>query len=118
MNLSQSQARRWPRLQPHGHELSRPLDLARGYVLTGDTKKAQQLIDKLWHKSAQYLQFYCSLDGSRFTNTQHDVMIHAYIMQQMLDLEDTIDEKKADAMDQQLSALMKIFQSKGGSFGE
>ena len=45
-------------------------------------------------------------------------MIHAYIMQQMLDLEDTIDEKKADAMDQQLSALMKIFQSKGGSFGE
>ena len=94
------------------------LDLARGYVLTGDTKKAQQLIDKLWHKSAQYLQFYCSLDGSRFTNTQHDVMIHAYIMQQMLDLEDTIDEKKADAMDQQLSALMKIFQSKGGSFGE
>ena len=94
------------------------LDLARGYLLTGDAKKAQQLIDKLWLKSAQYLRFYCSLDGSRFTNTQHDVMIHAYIMQQMLDLEDTIDEKKADAMDQQLSALMKIFQSKGGSFGE
>ena len=94
------------------------LDLARGYVLTGDTKKAQQLIDKLWLKSAQYLQFYCSLDGSRFSNAQHDVMIHAYIMQQMLDLEDTIDEKKADAMDQQLSALMKVFQAKGGSFGE
>ena len=94
------------------------LDLARGYVLTGDVKKAQQLIDKLWRKSAQYLQFYCSLDGVRFSNAQHDVMLHAYIMQHMLDLEDTFDEKKADAMEQQLSALLDVYHAKGGSFGE
>ena len=94
------------------------LDLARGYILTGDAKKAQQLIDKLWRKSAQYLQFYCSLDGVRFSNAQHDVMLHTYIMQQMLDLEDTFDEKKADAMEQQLTALLDVYHAKGGSFGE
>jgi hypothetical protein len=100
---------------PHDYQ-GGSLDLARGYVLTGDMKKAQQLIDGLWLKSSQYIQFYCSLDGTRFTNAQRDVMLHAYIMQQILDLEDTFDEKKADKMDQQLTALMKIFQSKGGSF--
>ena len=100
---------------PHDYQ-GGSLDLARGYILTGDLKKAQQLIAGLWNKSLQYLQFYCSLDGARFTNAQHDVMLHTYIMQQILDLEDTVDEKMADKMEQQLDGVMKVFQAKGGSF--
>ena len=100
---------------PHDYQ-GGSLDLARGYILTGDLKKAQQLISGLWNKSLQYLQFYCSLDGARFTNAQHDVMLHTYIMQQILDLEDTVDEKVADKMEQQLDGVMKVFQAKGGSF--
>ena len=43
-------------------------------------------------------------------------MLHTYIMQQILDLEDTVDEKMADKMEQQLDGVMKVFQAKGGSF--
>ena len=94
------------------------LDLARAYALTAQSKKAQQLIDELWKKSAQYLQFYCSLDESRFSMSQHDCMVHLYIMQQILSIEDMIDQKKSERLEQQLQSLMHIYEPKGGSYGE
>ncbi len=102
---------------PHDFQ-SGSLDLARAYALTAQPKKAQQLIDELWKKSAQYLQFYCSLDESRFSMSQHDCMVHLYIMQQILSIEDMIDQKKSERLEQQLQSLMHIYESKGGSYGE
>jgi hypothetical protein len=102
---------------PHDFQ-SGSLDLARAYALTAQSKKAQQLIDELWKKSAQYLQFYCSLDESRFSMSQHDCMVHLYIMQQILSIEDMIDQKKSERLEQQLQSLMHIYESKGGSYGE
>ena len=92
------------------------LDLAKAYALTGQNAKAQQLINKLWTKACQYMQWYCTLDGMRFENSQHDIMIQGYIMQQMLDFESFIDTKKAEKMGQQLDGFMKLFEAKGGSF--
>ena len=102
---------------PHDFQ-SGSLDLARAYALTAQPKKAQQLIDELWKKSAQYLQFYCSLDESRFSMSQHDCMVHLYIMQQILSIEDMVDQKKSERLEQQLQGLMHIYESKGGSYGE
>ncbi len=102
---------------PHDFQ-SGSLDLAKGYALTSQPKKAQQLTDQLWNKSAQYLNYYCSLDGSRFSSSQHDCMIHLYVMQQIIDVQELIDEKKAEKYTQQLQGYMQLFESKGGSFGQ
>ena len=102
---------------PHDFQ-SGSLDLARGYALTGQNKKAQQLIDNLWKKAGQYLKWYCSLDGSRFEMSQQDSIIHLYIMQRILEIQELIDEKKAETMNQQLQSYMSLYESKGGSYGQ
>jgi hypothetical protein len=102
---------------PHDYQ-SGSLDLARGYQATGQNKKAQELIDQLWKKSSQYLQWYCSLDDTRFANAQRDCMIDLYIMNQVLDLQDKVDSKKSAQMEKQLQALSELYYAKGGSFTE
>ena len=102
---------------PHDYQ-SGSLDIARSYALTAQSKKAQQVINALWTKSMQYLQYYCSLDGSQFSLSQHDCMIQLYIMQQILQIEDLVDQKKADAMEKQLQGYMSLYESKGGNWGE
>jgi hypothetical protein len=76
----------------------------------------QQLIDQLWKKSQQYLMWYCSLDGYRFDGSQRDCMINIYAMNQLVDLQTSIDEKKGAQKDQQLEGLIQLYHSKGGRF--
>jgi ABC-type sugar transport system ATPase subunit len=98
---------------PHDYQ-SGSVDLARCYALTGQDKKAQMLIDELWIKSCQYLVWYLSFDGTRFSSSQHDCLIHFYILEQLLNLQDTVSQEEADKKEQQLQSLMGIYQSKGG----
>ena len=102
---------------PHDYQ-SGSLDLVRAYALTGQPQKAQQLLTQLWHKASQYLQWYCSLDGTWFANSQQDCMLHIYIMQQLLDVQQIVDEKKGAQMEKQFEGYMRLYQSLGGSFGE
>ncbi len=100
---------------PHDFQ-SGSLDLARGYALTGQDKKAQQLIDILWKKASQYLTWYYSLDGMRFESSQHDCLIQLYIAEQLLQVQETIDSEKAKKMDLRIQQLTKQFHAKGGRF--
>ena len=102
---------------PHDYQ-SGSLDLVRAYALTGQKQKAQQLLTQLWHKASQYLQWYCSLDSTWFANSQQDCMLHIYIMQQLLDVQQIVDEKKGAQMEKQFEGYMRLYQSLGGSFGE
>jgi hypothetical protein len=102
---------------PHDYQ-SGSLDLARAYAATGQNKKAQELLDQLWKKSAQYLQWYCSLDATRFASSQRECMIQLYIMNQLLNLQDEVDKSKSDQKENLLQSLSEIYYSKGGSFKE
>ena len=102
---------------PHDYQ-SGSVDLARCYAMTGQNKKAQLLIDQMWLKSCQYLLWYLSFDGTRFTSTQHDCLIQFYILEQLLNVQDTISQEEADKKEQQLQSLMGIYQSKGGGADE
>ena len=92
------------------------IDMARAYNLTGQKEKAQQMVDLLWKKSQQYLQWYCSLDGYRFDGSQRDIQINIIVMNQLVDLQADIDEKKGTEKEQQLDALVKLYYAKGGKF--
>jgi hypothetical protein len=43
-------------------------------------------------------------------------MLHIYIMQQMLDVQDVISQEEADKKEKQLEGYMRLYQSKGGSW--
>ena len=102
---------------PHDYQ-SGSMDLARAYALTNQTKKAQDLIDQLWRKSAEYMLWYCSLDGQRFESSQQDCMLHLYILNQVLDLQSAVDAKKAEEKDKQFQTINKIYTAKGGTYGQ
>ena len=105
-----------PGYNVHHDYQSGSLDLVRAYAMTGQAQKAQQLLDNLWNKSCQYLQWYCSLDGMRFSGSERDCMLHIYIMQQMLDVQDILSEEQADKKEKQLESYMRIYQTKGGAW--
>ena len=102
---------------PHDYQ-SGSLDLAKAYALTGQTQKAQEIIEKLWRKSAEYMLWYCSLSSDRFAMSQQECMVHMYILNQILNLQSAVDEKKAKEKDQQFNAISKLYETKGGTYGE
>ena len=92
------------------------LDLVKAYAFTDQDQKAQQLLDELWNKSCQYLTWYCSLDGLRFSGSERDCMVQIYIMQQMLDVQDLLSEELATKKEKQLEGYLRMYQSKGGAW--
>ncbi len=101
---------------PHDYQ-SGSMDLAKAYALTGQTEKAQDLIDQLWKKSTEYMLWYCSLDGQRFESSQQDCLMHLYILNQILNLQSAVDEKKAQEKEKQFQTMNKIYEAKGGNYG-
>ena len=102
---------------PHDYQ-SGSLDLAKAYALTGQTKKAQEIIENLWKKSTEYMLWYCSLSADRFAMSQQECLVHMYILNQILNLESAVDAKKAKEKEAQFKAIGNLYETKGGTYGE
>ncbi len=101
---------------PHDYQ-SGSMELARAYALIGQTKQAQQIINALWQKSMEYMRFYNALDSDHFASCQQDCLLHLYILNQVMNLEQAVDTRKGKAMEQELQAIAKQYESKGGNYG-
>ena len=93
------------------------LDMARAWAALGDKKQAISIIKSLWTNSAQYMFYYCSLNGVRFKSAENDAVMHFYILQQLVGLAQTIDKSWSDERMVELGALVKLFEDKGGNLG-
>jgi hypothetical protein len=102
---------------PHDYQ-SGSLDLARAYALTGQAQKAQQIIEKLWRKSTEYMLWYCSLNDNRFAMSQQECLVHMYILNQVLNLQSAVSEKAAKEKEKQFKAISNLYEAKGGTYGE
>ena len=77
--------------------------------------KAKELTEKLWKKSDQYLTYYLSLDRDKFLTVERDCQLHMfYIMQNLISVADSIDDKLANTYSSRLYALLEQYTSKGG----
>ena len=101
---------------PHSYS-SGSLDMARAWATLGDNKQAMSIIKPMWLNSAQYMLYYCSLDGARFHSSENDAVMHFYILQQLLNLAQNVDKSWADARMIELGTMMKLFENKGGNLG-
>lgn len=93
------------------------LDEARAYAILGQKEKSMYLFKKLWNKSEQYLKWYCSLDGTRFTSSQNDCLPHFYVLQQVAMNAEQADAQWSEQKMKALDDLVNMYRSKGGSFG-
>lgn len=89
-------------------------DIARAYALLGQNAKAKEVINAVWKNASQYMEWYLTLSGSRFSGSMSDCMTQLYIMQQVLDIADIVDTKQADKLEKQLASLYARYQAKGG----
>ena len=101
---------------PHNYT-SGSMDLARGWASIGKTKEAKAIMDELWTTASQYLHWYCSLEGYRFDAAQNDCAIQLYIMQQLIAIGDTFDQKWADKHMQELNQMATLYEQRGGNLG-
>ena len=94
------------------------LDMARAWLSLGHEKESMTIINEMWNNSLQYARWYCSLSGARFDGSKNDVLLHFYVMQQLISLTERIDSKQAEKQMQQMAMLNNIYEQKGGSMYE
>ncbi len=99
---------------PHTYS-SGSMDMARAWAALGNKAKAKEILEALFTNSAQYAYWYNTLDGSAFTMSQDSWLMHFYIMQQVLMVAESVDQKLYEAKVNELNALTRIFESKGGN---
>jgi len=100
---------------PHDYQ-GGSLDIIRSYAAIGKDDKARELIEIMWEKSTQYVNYYCSLTPARFSAAQNDCMYHLYIMNHLADIASTIDEQLGDSYSKRLDELARTYSSRGGQF--
>ena len=93
------------------------LDMARAYSAIGQKDKAKTTIEQLWHKSSQYMQWYCSLSAQRFQSYQRECQMHLYILQMLTEIADELDEATGEQYSKKLESIFRTYQSKGGTIG-
>ena len=94
--------------------ISGGLDIAKAYALLGNKAKAAETTKQVFKNAHQYMAWYNTLTGSRFTQAQQDCMMHIYIMTMCIDNADLFDKTLADKLEAQLKADLAVYQSKGG----
>ncbi len=90
-------------------------DLAKGYALLGEKKKATEIADQVWNTAEEYASWYLMLSGEDFNISQRDILTQFYIMQAVLSVYDLIDEDMAQEHEDKLILMMKAYEDKGGT---
>jgi hypothetical protein len=101
---------------PHNYT-SGSLDMARAWAAMGNKQEAMKLIDQLWKNSIQYATWYINLDGQQFALSEDSCYMHIYILNQLLQLGETIDENWGSKKAEVLNKILDAFQAKGGQLG-
>ena len=100
---------------PHDFQ-SGSLDMIRTYLAIDQKEKAQELIELLWEKSSQYMNYYCSLSPGKFAASQNDCMLHIYVLNHLVEMSNQISEKYGDEKYQKFNEIAGRYSSRGGRF--
>ena len=89
-------------------------DLIRAYYALGNKAKAEKIVNDMWKRSAQYMNWYLTLSPSRFAFSQRDCLYHLYVMQNLAEIVAPYNQTLAQKLSQSLSQCMKVYQDRGG----
>ena len=99
---------------PHNFR-SGSLDMAQAYALLGQKAKAEEIINDLWKTSGQYLDWYLTLDGNRFSQSQNECITQLYVLQRLMKISETVDKKLNEKLSNQLAGYFDRYTGKGGN---
>ena len=95
--------------------MSGGLDMARGWLLTGQKAKGKEYVEAIWKNAHQYLDYYLSLTNDRFLQSQNDCIRQIMIMQSICDVAGMVSPQLQKSYEKQLNALYTLYRGRGGS---
>ena len=98
--------------------MSGGLDMARGWLLTGQKAKGEEYLSKIWTNATQYLNYYLSLSNDRFMAAQSDCIRQIMIMQNTAEVAGMVSPKLEAKYAKQLNALYTLYHGRGGRMPE
>jgi len=98
----------------HMNFMNGSIDIAKAYALLGNKAKAKYIVNKVFNMSHQYMRWYNSLSGSRFTQSQRDCMMNIFVMNSCFEVAEMIDRAWAESLNKIYFSDVNTYQNKGG----
>lgn len=90
-------------------------EMAEVYAILGEKEKARKVLEEMWSKSEQYINYYCSLDAAKFANVQSDCQFHLfYVLRNLISVADMLSEALGKEYENRLRATISNYIAKGG----
>lgn len=94
------------------------LDMARGWLMTGQKAKGKEYIEAVWKNASQYLNYYLSLPNDRFLQAEHDCIRQIMIMQSICEAAGMVSPQLEQKYEKQLNNLYRLYHGRGGRMPE
>ena len=98
--------------------MSGGLDMARGWLMTGQKAKGKEYVEAVWKNASQYLNYYLSLSNDRFLMSQNDCIRQIMIMQSICDVAGMVSPQLEQKYQKQLNNLYTLYHGRGGKMPE
>ena len=98
--------------------MSGALDMARGWLMTGQKAKGKEYVEAVWKNASQYLNYYLSLSNDRFLQTQNDCIRQIMIMQSTCEVAGMVSPQLEQKYQKQLNNLYTLYHGRGGRMPE
>ena len=98
--------------------MSGALDMARGWLMTGQKAKGKEYVEAVWKNASQYLNYYLSLSNDHFLQSQNDCIRQIMIMQSTCDVAGMVSPQLEQKYQKQLNNLYTLYHGRGGRMPE
>ena len=98
--------------------MSGALDMARGWLMTGQKAKGKEYVEAVWKNASQYLNYYLSLSNDHFLQSQNDCIRQIMIMQSTCDVAGMVSPQLDQKYQKQLNNLYTLYHGRGGRMPE
>ena len=94
------------------------IDMARGWLMTGQKAKGKEYVEAIWKNASQYLNYYLSLPNDRFLQAEHDCIRQIMIMQSICEAAGMVSPQLEKKYEKQLNNLYRLYHGRGGRMPE
>ena len=91
--------------------------MAQAYLMLGQKKDGERLLNAMWKDNAQYIRYYLSLDTKGFNMSQQNCYVNLQILMSLFDMTQRYDASWSKQHIKELNSLVQSYQLRGGSFG-
>ena len=94
------------------------IDMARGWLMTGQKAKGKEYVEAIWKNASQYLNYYLSLPNNLFLQAEHDCIRQIMIMQSICEAAGMVSPQLEQKCEKQLNNLYRLYHGRGGRMPE